>query len=122
MLFEMIAFLNKILTAVRGPTINSVSPAEAKALMEKGAIMLDVRTPAERSSMKIQGSKGVPLGELGKNLSSLPKDKAIVCQCASGMRSMQAAKMLAAEGFQVYNLKGGIMNWRSSGLSVKGVK
>lgn len=48
------------------------------------------------------------------SLASLPSDRPIITVCASGMRSARAARILMNAGFKdVYNLKGGMMAWRS---------
>jgi len=66
------------------------------ALIRQGAIIVDVRTPAEYKSGHIKGSLNLPLDSLGKNLSKLKKDKFVICCCASGMR-----KWLCKEHFEI---------------------
>ena len=75
-------------------------------------LILDVREPHEHALDAIDGSRLVPLGDLGKRLGELPKDRPIVAHCQSGMRSAKAAKMLRDKGFQAVSLKGGIAAWR----------
>lgn len=73
-------------------------------LARLGAIIVDVRTPAEYKSGHIKGSVNLPLDSLGRNLSKLKKDKSIICCCASGMRSGSAKNILKSNGFnEVYN-------------------
>lgn len=102
-----------------GPGVPSLSPQEAQAKLKSGAILLDVRTPYERKDGKIPGSKALPLAELAKGWESLPKDKEIICQCASGNRSRQAAAFLARKVYTAYNLLGGIEAWKRAGLPLK---
>ena len=74
------------------------------ALIRQGAIIVDVRTPAEYKSGHIKGSLNLSLDSLGKNLSKLKKDKCVICCCASGMRSGSAKNILKSNGFnEVYN-------------------
>lgn len=113
----MIAFFKKLLSG--GSSVQSISPQEAQELAKQGAVILDVRSAAERKNIQIKGSQHIPLDQLGGKASTLPKDKTIICQCASGMRSSAAAKQLAAQGFDVRNLKGGMMAWQSAGLPTK---
>ncbi|MFM7724102.1 MAG: rhodanese-like domain-containing protein, partial [Bacteroidota bacterium] len=50
------------------------------------------------------GSKNIPLQSLQQQMKNLPKDKAIITCCASGMRSGSAKSMLQNNGFkEVYN-------------------
>ena len=61
-----------------------------KEMVKDGAVILDVRTPAEYNGGHIKGSINIPLQSLDKNLGKLKKDKAIITCCASGMRSASA--------------------------------
>ncbi|MBL7768985.1 MAG: rhodanese-like domain-containing protein [Flavipsychrobacter sp.] len=85
-------------------------PAEDfKALKEAGAIVLDVRTPAEFQSGHVKGSVNIPLDILNKQLNSLKKEgKAIIAVCRSGNRSAMAVSQLKAAGIEAYN--GGAWN------------
>ena len=75
-----------------------------QALMQKGAIILDVRTKNEFQSGHIKGSVNNPVQSLGSNLSKLKKDRPIITCCASGMRSASAKSILQSNGFnEVYN-------------------
>ena len=53
-----------------------------------------------------------------KAKAGLEKSKKIAVYCRSGRRSANAARRLAAEGFQCVNLKGGIMAWKDAGKPV----
>ncbi len=114
----MIAFFKRLL-GLDQPSLRNLSPNEALAKVKQGAIILDVRSPLERQALSIPGSKTIPLDELANKLETLPKGKEIICQCASGMRSARAARALAAQGFTVHNLSGGIQAWQQAGLPVK---
>lgn len=75
-----------------------------QALMQKGAIILDVRTKNEFQSGHIKGAVNIPVQTLGSNLSKLKKDRPIITCCASGMRSASAKSILQSNGFnEVYN-------------------
>ena len=76
-----------------GPGVNY------KELMEKGAVIVDVRTSAEFSSGHIRNSINIPLQTLKANLSKLNKQKPVITCCASGMRSASAEGILMASGF-----------------------
>ena len=95
------------------------SPLEVADVMKKaGAILLDVRTAAERQRQTIKGSLHIPLHELGRRVAELEKhrDREVICYCQSGNRSITAAAKLRKAGFTVANMKGGIVEWNSSGL------
>ena len=73
-------------------------------LRATGAIIVDVRTPAEYKEGHIKGSINLPLQTLGDNLNKLKKDQVIITCCRSGSRSGMAKRMLIRNGFkQVHN-------------------
>lgn len=89
-----------------------VEPAQAHALVEGGATLIDVRSAGEYASGHIEGARNIPVGEIGERTSEVgAKDKPVVVYCRSGMRSAQAQSTLEAAGFtQVHNL-GGMSRW-----------
>ncbi len=86
--------------------------AAARALVAKGALLVDVRTPAEYAVGHLQGARNIPVGELGNRANELgPKTRAIVVYCASGRRSAAAKRLLVTEGFNAVHDLGSINNW-----------
>ena len=73
--------------------------------------LLDVREPNEFKIGRIPGSTLIPLGEVPQRFHEIPKDKEIVVHCKMGGRSAKAATFLRQQGFNVKNLKGGILDW-----------
>ncbi|MCX7760246.1 MAG: rhodanese-like domain-containing protein [Hydrogenothermaceae bacterium] len=90
---------------------------------EKGILILDVRTPQEyREDGHISGSILIPIQILPQYIKELDKfrDKKILVYCRSGNRSIVASKFLEQNSFKyVYNLKGGIIEWKKSNLPVE---
>jgi rhodanese-related sulfurtransferase len=82
-----------------------VKPApDFKALMQNGALIVDVRTEPEFSSGHIRGAVNIPLNLLPARIMSLKKEHPVITCCASGMRSAQAKSLLQKAGFsEVYN-------------------
>ncbi|TSA85469.1 rhodanese-like domain-containing protein [Deinococcus detaillensis] len=113
----MVAWLRGLLGGGTGST--TVSAAETHKLLSSGALLLDVRSKAERQTLWVPGSKHLPVEQLAGQLDSLPMDQVIVCQCASGHRSGIAARQLKTQGYDARNLSGGITAWKSAGLPVK---
>lgn len=75
-----------------------------KELIANGAVIVDVRSKDEYRDGGVKGSINIPLDQLGNNLSKLPKEKAIIVYCASGMRSSAACTFLKNKGYsEVYN-------------------
>lgn len=71
----------------------------AERLPQNGLVVLDVRGKGEYAEKHITGARNIPLGYLSRALGSLPTDRTIVTQCASGYRSQIAASLLQAAGF-----------------------
>ncbi len=73
-------------------------------LLENGAILIDVRTPAEFSQGNVKGSKNVPLDTINNKVKKIEQlQKPIVLCCRSGMRSGQATAILKRNGIEAYN-------------------
>lgn len=81
--------------------------------------VLDVRQPAEWRHGHIHGSQNLPLMQLKRHLTTLPRDRTIVTVCASGHRSNAAARTLRRAGYQVENLKGGMHAWTKARLPIE---
>lgn len=74
-----------------------------KELVENGAQIIDVRTPAEFSSGSVRNSKNVPLQNLVSEMKKMDLKKPVITCCASGMRSASAKSILKQNGFEAYN-------------------
>ncbi len=104
-----------------GPAVSTITVEELNEKLKFGKhpLVLDVRQPDEFRAGHVTGAKLIPLNELHKKITDLPKGREIVCICASGNRSTSAAKMLAKEGFNVLNVQGGMLAWRRAKLPVQ---
>lgn len=72
--------------------------------IEKGGIIIDVRSPGEFSGGHIKGSKNIPLNEIGAKINEIKKlNKPVIACCASGMRSSQATSILKQNGIDAIN-------------------
>lgn len=72
--------------------------------IEKGAVIIDVRSPGEFASGHIKGSKNIPLNEIGAKINEIKKqNKPVIACCASGMRSSQATSILKQNGIDAIN-------------------
>jgi rhodanese-related sulfurtransferase len=109
------------LSGIFGTPVPSISVTELqeKLKVANRPFLLDVRQPEEFREGHIAGAKLIPLGELRTRINELPKDKEIVCICASGSRSSSATRQLASAGYQVINMKGGMFIWQRAALPVK---
>lgn len=94
--------------------------ADSLAVLLKGEeqpFLLDTRTPQEWAVSRLPAARVVDVQAFEvAQLDSLPRDTPIVLYCSVGYRSGEVGKKLQEAGFlQVYNLYGGILEWKNSG-------
>jgi len=78
--------------------------AQIKEYLNKGGIVLDVRTPLEFNGGHVDGSINIPLQVLEGRLHEIKDlNKPIVAVCRSGARSGNAATFLKRKGLDVIN-------------------
>ena len=89
--------------------IERYTPEDLQANFNKeGAQIVDVRKETEFASGHIVNAQNIPLGALSERLAEFPKDKKIVLHCKGGYRSMIAASILKARGFEnLLDVRGG---------------
>lgn len=83
-------------------------------LQEKAnAILVDVRTPEEFESGSIPQSININIMDRTflTQVATLDKTRPYFIYCRSGARSGQACAIMSKQGFEVYNLAGGIIGW-----------
>ena len=101
-----------------GPKL-TVAEVNEKLKFGKHPLVVDVRQPDEYRQAHIAGSKLITLIEFRKRMKDLPQGREIICVCASGNRSSSAARILAKEGFTVFDMQGGMHAWRHAKLPVQ---
>lgn len=89
-----------------------VSGAEARALVEAGARLVDVRSHDEYAQGHLPGATNLPLGEIARRAAEIgPADSKVVVYCSRGVRSARAAQMLRARGFTDVLDLGAMSRW-----------
>lgn len=106
---------SKTKTFQNQPTVELINPSILETKL--GDIQLvDVRTPKEYAEGHIKGADNINIYDdnFMEQMSKLDKSKPVYVYCRSGHRSGNSAKMLKKAGFsKVYDLKGGILAWKS---------
>jgi len=82
---------------------SSEQMTEIQAAVDAGAVLLDVRSPAEFAGGHLAGARSVPVGQVGGVAGEL-QGQTVVVYCASGMRSAKAARVLRSKGVDVLDL------------------
>ena len=99
-------------------SLATISPEQAKALQDRGAVICDVRSTDDFAREHIPGAQSTPLTDL----KSVPtKGVPIVFHCQAGRRTADNAPRLgeASSGCEAYILGGGINAWKAAGLNVR---
>lgn len=92
-----------------------IPPAQAQALREQGAVVVDVRDPQTYASSHIAGARHLDNHSLHDFIAGADLDKPLVVVCYHGNSSQSAAAYLVSQGFaEVYSLDGGFELWRTT--------
>jgi molybdopterin/thiamine biosynthesis adenylyltransferase/rhodanese-related sulfurtransferase len=108
-----------ILDEVRAQ-VKQVSVEEARAMLQRpGTVVVDVRESDEWRQGHIPEAVGIPRGFLELRIEEKVPDRKtpVILQCASGTRSLLAARNLRDLGYEnLYNLQGGFNAWKDKGF------
>jgi sulfur-carrier protein adenylyltransferase/sulfurtransferase len=99
--------------------ISEVDAAAARAM--PGAAWIDVREMDEWQEGHLPGAVHIPRGHLESRIEGVVPDRAtpVVLYCASGVRTVFAAKTLGQLGYtDVHSLAGGFTDWKRNGLDI----
>lgn len=102
--------------------IYNLSPLQAYAMCQQGAIVIDVREEYlnRYKIMTVPQLVFCPKSKLPALMASLPHDKLLIVADASGIHSPGAVRFLMQNGHTGHcaNLSGGLVDWEHSGLPV----
>jgi rhodanese-related sulfurtransferase len=99
----------------------NVSVADAVRLINKGALVVDVRKAEEFAAGHIVNARNVALDKLQQGDDSLgkKKDKIFLTVCDTGASAGRAAGLLRQAGYEnSFSIKGGLLGWRAENLPV----
>jgi rhodanese-related sulfurtransferase len=97
-------------------SLPTITPAEAKRLLDEGAVLVDVRGPDEHARERIPGARNHPLDRL---TTLNERGQIAILHCRSGQRTAaHAGKLAAAAACEAYIVEGGIEAWKKAGLPI----
>lgn len=102
-------------------TVPTIKPNQFDSLRNKQEVtILDTRTAAEYKISHIKGADFIEYDNFKiEEFSEPDKEKPILIYCAVGYRSERIGEALLEKGYQnVYNLYGGIFQWKNEGYPV----
>jgi rhodanese-related sulfurtransferase len=100
-------------------------PVAMKELLARArsgkVVILDTRPAGEFAAGHIAGALSVPVAELKRKLSELPKSKEFVAYCRGPycVYADRAVELLRASGRRARRLEGGFPEWKIAGLPVE---
>lgn len=94
--------------------MKEITTAELQQKLDNGEMLhlIDVREDDEVAQGIISGAVHIPLGEIPDRVEELDQATPYVLICRSGGRSGRAAEFLGAQGYDVTNMVGGMLDWQ----------
>ena len=107
--------------SVAGGSYKNVEPKELNSMLKnKDFVLINVHIPFAGDIAKTDLS--IPYDQIEQNLSQLPADRdaKILLYCRSGHMSQIAAEKLVSLGYtNIWNLKGGMIDWEQAGFDLE---
>jgi rhodanese-related sulfurtransferase len=106
----------------RAESFAALSPQDAIRLMNRGAVVIDLRPAEQYAAGHLSGARRMDGGQILKAGDTLKKykQKPLIVYDESGSLGTSAARQLKAQGFEhAFNLRGGLVAWRSDNLPLE---
>lgn len=106
-------------------TRDALEPVGAEELLDRvrqGLVtVLDVRPAEEFQAGHLPGAINIPLQDLGRRITELPKRREVVAYCRGPycLMSLEAVEKLRKKGWRARRLESGLPEWRAAGLPVE---
>jgi hydroxyacylglutathione hydrolase len=104
--------------AKSGKDVDSVESVSAEEFVQQygNGTVVDVRRPDEFAVEHIKNAENFPLDNLNDHMAEIDKNEPVYIHCAGGYRSMVAASILKARGFDnLINVEGGMAAIKKTG-------
>ncbi|MFT3988137.1 rhodanese family protein [Aestuariivirga sp.] len=99
--------------------LRHVSPAEARQLIDQGAMLIDIRERDEHAHERIPGASSVPLSTLGETTLTGREGQVMIFHCKSGNRTrVNEDRLSQGTSCAAFILDGGLEAWRAAGLPI----
>lgn len=100
-------------------SLKTITPQAARDLMDKGAVLVDIRAANEHAREHIQQARHIPMEQLVGQTLPITNANAVIFHCRSGNRTQMQAQALAnCANCDAYILEGGLDAWKKAGLPV----
>ncbi len=108
----------------RRDELQPVSLQELRKLMRAGDVtVVDVRPLAEYEAAHIPGAVSIPVQNLRRRLTELPKGKEVIAYCRGAycVYSVEAVELLRKKGFRARRADRGLPDWRAEGFPIASI-
>ena len=97
-----------------------IEPDQAAILMQKGAVVYDIRDRSLYKQGHIKGAKWIKYNQVAdKPESLLNTDTVMIFYCDNGTISGELTELLRKkQGYKIHFISGGLSNWTEGGFSV----
>lgn len=124
---QQLGEVNETLNAYRDrrKEFKRISVEELRTRLEQGrVVLLDVRPPSEYAAGHLPQAVSIPLDELERRVSELPRRCTIVAYCRGPycVLADEAAEKLTRQGRRVLRLEEGVLEWQQAGYPLAAVK
>ncbi len=99
--------------------LTNVSTTDAVRLINKGAMVIDVRPPDAFQTGHIVNARHIALADVdsNKDIAKKQKNKLFLTVCDNGSLAGKAANILRSAGYdKAFSLKGGLRGWQAENL------
>ena len=106
----------------RAESFSAVSPQDAIRMMNRGAVIIDLRPAEQYAAGHLCGARRMDGEQILKAGETLKKymQKPLIVYDESGSLGTSAARQLKSQGFtQAFNLRGGLAAWRNDNLPLE---
>ena len=100
----------------------NLSPAEARSLCERGAVLVDLREAYETNYriFALPELIYIPWSRFKERLGELPRGAPLILADAAGIYCREAARMLVDAGYtNIAKLSGGMIDWDAAGMPAR---
>ncbi len=104
---------------LKAQNVTNVNPTDAVRLINKGAMIIDVRSAAAFQTGHIVNARHIAFADVGSNkiIAKKQKNKTFLTVCDNGSISGKAANILRNAGYEsAFSLKGGLKNWQTENM------
>jgi len=109
------------LTFLINPLIPYFEHNETQKKLDKGCVVIDVRTEQQSQNKPLEGSVNIPLSMLRLKFDSLNTDREYLLVCDDGSQSAAAAFLMIQHGMKCSVLRNGMKNSKTAKPAIKAV-